>query len=208
MRSWLFVRGLVCGAIVACGGADQTPLLGDSGQPEQDATQVVDTGIGVDAGQKDAPTVEDAPTVIDVVTVDVPNKPADSKIHCGTTTCSAQNEVCCYHVGNTTKQFECVSSANDCTGTDDVPITCGSSDNCVSEGLAGDVCCGLPNGPQNPSSSCGNFSGASAAQCQTSCDAQNGEFEVGCSIQQQNCSDSQQQCITSQCTLPGFSICR
>ena len=58
----------------------------------------------------------------DVVTVDVPIGPADSKIHCGNTTCSAQTQVCCMTVGNPST-FACVNSVNDCNGGDQVPIT-------------------------------------------------------------------------------------
>ena len=205
-RVTLLVLG-VCGGVLfaACGGATDTPLLGDSGQQQTDAT-AQDTGSGNDGGTQKDVTVEDAPVIVDVVTVDVPVGPPDSKIKCGQTTCSAQTQVCCATVSNTI-QFACVASVSDCANSDQVPIACASQENCASQGNAGFVCCGLPNGPQNPISQCSQFTTASGTQCQASCDTQNGEFEVGCSVQTQNCTDTQQTCINSQCTLPGYTLC-
>jgi hypothetical protein len=205
--AWLFISGLACAGFAACGGAEQSQLFNDSGQtPEQDATQP-DTSTGPDAGPtKDTGPSQDVTPIPDVVTVDVPVGPPDSKIHCGNTTCSAQTEVCCVTIGNP-NTYACVGSVNDCNGTNDVPIACSSADNCASQGNAGYICCGSPNGPPSGNPSCNNFSTASQVQCQATCDAQQGEFEVGCSTQLQNCSDTQQQCITSQCTLPGYTLC-
>ncbi len=204
----LFISGLACAGFAACGGADQSQLFNDSGQPEQDATQG-DVVTPPDAGPptKDTGPAQDVTPVQDVVTIDVPVGPPDSKIHCGNTTCSAQTEVCCMTVGNP-NTFACVGSVNDCNAADQVPITCSSTDNCASQGNAGYMCCGLPNGPQSQNPSCNGFSMASAVQCQATCDVQQGEFEVGCSVQTQNCTDTQQTCINSQCTLPGYSLCR
>jgi hypothetical protein len=203
--AWLFIGSVACVSFAACGGADQTSLLTDSGSNPQDATQT-DTGPGVDAGKKDTgPSVDSGP-IADVVTVDVPVGPADSKIHCGNTACSAQTEVCCMTVGNP-NTFACVGSVNDCQGANDVPITCSSSENCASQGSPGDVCCGLPNGPNSQNPSCNNFSMASMTQCQTSCDPQQGEFEMGCTLQPNSCTNGQT-CITSVCTIPGYTLCK
>lgn len=204
--AWLFIGGLACAGFAACGGAEQSQLLNDSGQPEQDATQT-ETGPGPDAGPgKDTGPGQDV-IVQDVVTVDVPIGPADSKIHCGNSACSAQTQVCCMTVGNP-NTFACVGSVNDCAGGDQVPVSCSSGDNCASQGNAGYICCGLPNGPQSQNPNCNGFSMASAVQCQATCDAQQGEFEVGCSTTTQNCIDTAQTCINSQCTLPGYTLCR
>ena len=199
--------GLACAGFAACGGATDSQLLNDSGQPEQDATQP-DTSPGPDSGPTtDAGPSQDVTPIPDVVTVDVPVLPPDSKIHCGNSTCSAQTQVCCMTVGNP-NTFACVNSVNDCGGTDQVPVSCSSSENCASQGNSGYLCCGTPNGPQSANPTCNGFSMASQVQCQATCDSQVGEFEVGCSTQTQNCSDTQLQCIASQCTLPGYTLCR
>ncbi len=204
--AWLFIGGLACAGFAACGGATDSQLLTDSGQPEQDATQT-ETGPGPDGGPTKDVSLPDVVPVKDVVTVDVPVGPPDSKIHCGTTTCSAQTQVCCMTVG-TQNSYACVNSVSDCSGTDQVPVSCSSGENCASQGNAGYICCGSPNGPQSPNPSCNGFSMAASVQCQATCDAQVGEFEVGCSTQLQNCIDTQQSCINSQCTLPGYTLCR
>ena len=198
---------MVCGAFAACGGADATQLFDDAGQPQTDAT-AQDTGGGKDGGnpEKDVTTQPDV-VVVDVVTVDVPVGPPDSKIHCGSTTCSAQNEVCCASFGTTTT-YKCVATLGDCSGAQDVPISCTSADNCASQGNAGYICCASGQGPVNQNQNCQQFSVAAQVQCQATCDANSGEFQVGCSTQQQNCIDTAQSCITSQCTLPGLNICR
>lgn len=202
----LFSGAIVCASFAACGGATDTPLFDDAGQPQDDAT-AQDTGSGKDVGNPEKDVTTPDVGVQDVVTVDVPIKPADSKIHCGTSTCSAQTQVCCATFGNTTT-YACVSSLSDCTGTQQVPITCSSQDNCASQGLAGDICCASGQGPTNPNPNCANFSTTGQVQCQATCDPNAGEFEVGCSTQTQNCIDTSQSCITSQCTLPGMNICR
>ncbi len=192
---------------VACGGADQSTLLQDSGQQQQQP----DGSVPVDSGAPDNTVVDavaDVPVIQDVVTVDVPVKPADSKIQCGTSTCSAQTQLCCYHVGNTTKQYECVSALSDCQGTNDVPVNCSNGDNCASQGNPGYICCAQTGGPPNPSLQCGNSTSAASVACQATCDIQQGEFEVGCSVQLQNCHDNNLTCALSACSLPGFDICR
>ncbi len=202
----LLLGAFISGVLVACGGADGTQLFDDAGQPLNDAT-AQDTGSGQDAGNppQDA-TTQDA-ILIDVVTVDVPIGPQDSKIHCGTTSCSAQTQVCCATFGATTT-FACVSSTNDCQGSDQTAISCTSGDNCTSQGNSGDVCCASGQGPINPNPSCQGFDTAAQVMCQSSCDANQGEFEVGCSLQTQNCVDTSATCITSKCTLPGITICQ
>lgn len=193
------------GLFVACGGADGSQLFDDAGQTQQDGT-VVDTGGGKDGGNTNDVTVDDV-VVVDVVVPDVPVQPPDSQIHCGSTSCSAQTQVCCATYGTTTT-FKCVSSLNDCTGTQQVPITCSSQDNCASQGQAGDICCASGQGPVNQNPNCQQFTVAAQVQCQSTCDPNAGEFEVGCNTQTQNCVDTQATCITSKCTLPGLNICQ
>jgi hypothetical protein len=201
----LFSVALVCASFAACGGADGTQLFDDAGQPENDAT-TPDTGTGSDGGN-----VKDVTVIPDVITIDegpdVPIKPADSNIHCGTTTCSAQTQVCCATFGTTTT-FKCVSSLGDCTGTQQVPISCSSQDNCASQGNAGDICCASGQGPFNQNPTCQQFSTTAQVQCQATCDPNAGEFQVGCSTTTQNCIDTTATCITSKCTLPGLNICQ
>lgn len=196
---------------VACSGADQSGLLGDSGtQPEDDAAVV----------QKDATATDDVVTVADATTEDahdkdvtvvvdaapdVPVKPADSKIQCGPqTTCSAQNETCCWHQSSTTKPYECVTSPSSCAGTYDVPVTCTTTANCASQGNPTYQCCAT--GGNWGWGTCGSYEVASGVACKASCDFQT-DWEIGCSLQQQNCSNSTQTCVTSKCTLPGATMC-
>jgi hypothetical protein len=198
--------GLGVSGLFACSGADGTQLFDDAGQPITDAT-APDTSNGKDGGGPDKDvTVQDV-TIVDVVVPDVPVLPPDSMIHCGTSSCSAQTQVCCATYGTTTT-FKCVSSESDCTGTQQVPISCSSGDNCASQGNADYICCASGQGPQNQNPNCQQFSVAAQVQCQSTCDANVGEFEVGCSTQPQNCADTSQFCITSKCTLPGLNICQ
>jgi len=206
-----FSTAMLAAFVVACSGADNSGLLGDSGsQPEQDAAVVQHDAASTD----DVVTVADATTedvheqdasvVIDAAP-DVPVKPADSKIQCGPqTACSAQNEVCCWHQSSTTKPYECVTSLNSCAGMYDVPVTCTTTDNCASQGNAGYQCCAA--GGNFGWGTCSSYEVASGVSCKASCDLQT-EWEIGCSIQKQNCSDSLQTCVTSKCTLPGATMC-
>ncbi len=194
---------------VACSGADNSGLLvvpgDDSGsQPQEDASSTgPDASATVDASvTPDASVVTDASVVIDA-TPDVYVGPADSKILCGQSTCSAQNEVCCWHQGSTTKPFECVSSASACVGLYDVPITCSTTDNCASQGNAGYQCCAT--GGNTGWGTCSGYDIASGVACKPSCDMT--DYEIGCSVQKQNCTDSLQTCVTSKCTFPGATMC-
>jgi hypothetical protein len=194
-------------ATSACSGADASGLLGDSGsqQPQDDAAAVgPDASATEDATivTPDADVVPDASVVVDAAP-DVHVGPADSKIQCGQGSCSAQNEVCCWHQGSTLKQFECVSNASACAALDDVPITCSTTDNCASQGNAGYQCCAT--GGNVGWGTCSGYDIASAVACKPSCDMT--DYEIGCSVQKQNCSDSMQTCVTSKCTFPGATMC-
>ena len=93
---------MLCACVaIACGGADQSPLLGgDSGEGPPDSSGV-DASTN-DTGGPDDVTVSDVIGIKDAVTIDVPVGPADSKIKCGPTlTCSAQKQVCCDHTAST-----------------------------------------------------------------------------------------------------------
>jgi hypothetical protein len=197
-------------ALVGCSGADGSGLL-DAGieQPGDDASVV----------QNDAAAAEDVTTVVDATTEDVvhpkdvnvvdvapdvPIAPPDSKIQCGsTTTCSAQKEMCCWHQSSTTKQFECVTNPSSCSGMYDVVMTCSATDNCASQGHAGYQCCAT--GGNFGWGTCSNYDVASTVACKSKC-AQT-DYELGCSVQQQNCSDTLQTCIVSKCTAPGDTMC-
>ena len=203
-RLFLLELGLVW-AVAACGGTDQSTLLADGGNSSGN-----DGGNGADVTvpQKDSGPAQDvnAPSdvsVVDVVTVDAPVGPPDSKIQCGNSTCDAKTQVCCGHYA-TQWTFGCVATLGDCSNTGDVPITCSTDDNCVSQGQPGYVCCATVGG--QGSGTCGNSTLASVVQCQATCTQQN-EVPVGCDPQLQNCVDPQAQCIKSQCTLAGFNIC-
>ena len=205
-RFW--IAALAAG-VVACSGADGTGLLDDSGtqptddgstaldaSPNQDGTTVVDASQPDDVEHpKDASVVDAAP--------DVPIGPPDSKIQCGTSSCSAQNETCCWHQSSTTKPFECVKSTSSCAGMYDVVMTCSTPDNCASQGNAGFQCCAT--GGNLGWNTCSGYDVASAVTCKASCDPT--DYELGCSVQQQNCSDSLQKCVVSKCTVPGETMC-
>lgn len=195
--------------LIACGGADQTSLDDDSGQAADQQSPDGSQPADASADNTVAPDASvDAPILFDAVTVDVPIKPADSKIQCGTAQCSAQNEICCYHVGSTIKQYECVASLANCAGQNDVPVSCSGTDNCASQGNPSFICCAEPDGPENPAINCNNFTGAASVACKATCDPQQNEFQVGCSVQLQDCVDTQATCGVSTCSLPGFDICR
>ncbi len=192
--------------LAACGGATTSDLQGDAAPNgtktdagDQDATTRKDAGPPV----QDASPVDDGPTTVDVDQPDVPVGPPDSKIHCGGTTCSAQSEFCC-RSGNVSNAYTytCMANADSakCTSFGDVAITCSSKENCVSQGSAGDVCCAqVVQGQQ--------CTLATQTACQSSCNGQAGEFEVGCDPQQVNSCGVNATCKVSQCSLIGYPIC-
>jgi len=194
-----------------CSGTDSSGLLlGDSAPPtedsgtnptedaaaQQDATATEDATTGEDAHVQDATVVDTGP--------DVPVGPADSKIQCGPSiTCSAQKEICCWHQSSTIKPYECVTNVNDCAGTYDAPMTCSTQDNCASQGNPNYLCCATSN--NWGWGTCSNYTIASSVTCKAACDWS--DYEVGCSVQKQNCTDSFQTCVTSKCTFPGATMC-
>jgi len=204
-RLW---SALLATLAVACSGADGTGLLGDSGSQPQEGDAAA---VGPDASVEDATTPLDSQATDVVVheeaTVDAPVDtyvgPADSKIQCGQGACSAQNEICCWHQGSTTKQFECMSDASACGGTYDVQVTCSSRDNCASQGHASFQCCATGGNPGW--GTCSSYDIASTVACKPSCGST--DYEIGCSLQKQNCTDSLQTCVTSKCTYPGATMC-
>jgi hypothetical protein len=187
----------------ACSGASGSGLLDDSGTQPQDAGAPQNEA----AADVATPDVTTADVVVADVVVDPPDVfvgPQDSKIQCGPqSTCSAQKEICCWHQGSTAKQFECVTSASQCAGTYDVPMTCSQADNCASQGNPGYQCCAT--GGNVGWGSCSGYEVASSATCKAQCDVT--DYEIGCSVQQQNCADSLQTCIVSKCTVPGDTMC-
>jgi hypothetical protein len=203
-----FSLAAIAAGVVACSGANDI-LLGDSGtQPTDDGSviqpdaQAEDVSTIADASTEDVEHPKDA-NVVDVAP-DISTGPPDSKVQCGpTTTCSAQKEMCCWHQSSTTKQFECVTSTTSCAGIYDVVMTCSSSDNCASQGNAGYQCCAT--GGNLGWNTCYNYDVASSVTCKSQCDTF--DYELGCSVQQQNCSNSQQTCIVSKCTAPSDTMC-
>ncbi|HEY1960230.1 MAG TPA: hypothetical protein VGH28_31690 [Polyangiaceae bacterium] len=199
---WLALAGAVC---AACSGVS-SDLLGDSGAPEQDsaAPQLDASHEEHDAASTEDASVPKEASVIDVGQPDVWTGPPDSKIQCGPQLgCSAQNEMCCWHMASSSKPYECVSNANDCAGTYDVPMTCSSTDNCASQGNAGYQCCAT--GGQFGFGQCSGYDVATVVACKASCEVT--DYEIGCSVQQQNCSDSLSTCVVSKCTAPGDTMC-
>lgn len=196
-------------ALVACSGTDGTGLLGDSGGNPQDDASSLDASSTTDAIAPDDASTLDAstPDVTSILEASVPDAhigPPDSKIQCGSQlSCSAQSEMCCWHMNSTNKPYECVTSVGSCSGIYDVPITCSNPDNCASQGNPGSVCCAT--GGQLGLGQCSSYDVATVVACKSTCDFT--DYEIGCSIQQQNCSDDLQTCVTSKCTDPGATMC-
>jgi hypothetical protein len=190
--------------LAACSGSDATGLLGDSGtQPD---VSIVDAGAQETSTQNDAATedvnVQDA--VADV-TLDLNIGPADSRIQCGPSiTCSAQQQACCWHMGNNTTPFECVTDVSSCNGTYDVPMTCSTPDNCASQGNPSYSCCAT-GGNFGMGSQCEGYDVATVVACKSSCAIT--DYQVGCSVKSQNCSDTTQTCVVSKCTVPDDTFC-
>ena len=200
----LAAAGVVC---AACSGVS-SDLLADSGAPAEDSGTITQpdasSGHPDGASGDDASTLPDDASVVDVGQPDAWTGPADSKIQCGPQLgCSAQNEVCCWHMGSTQKTYECVTDLNDCAGTYDVPMTCSSTANCDSQGNAGYQCCAT--GGNFGMGQCSGFDVAQVVACKPSCDVS--DYEIGCSVQKQNCTDSIQTCVVSKCTAPGDTMC-
>jgi len=179
---------------IACGGAEQTSLLGDSG-PEMDASmQQADTG-GSDTSMTQDVTVNDAPIVKDA-TIDSPII-ADSLIQCGPyLSCPAKTSICCDH--SVAATWQCVANASACAGAGDIPIACSSHDNCVSQGTPGDICCG--NVMNN-----GACEVATAVSCMATCDPAT-QVKIGCGTLDP-CPSQAPNCRVSTCTLPGYEFC-
>jgi len=204
------VIAAVTGLLAGCSGTS-SDLLADSGAgpaPGDDAsaTQPDASSSGVDAtAPQDAGTGPDDAGTIHDATPDVQTGPPDSKIQCGSQlSCSAQSQLCCWHMGNVNKPYECVSDISGCSGTSDVPMTCSSPDNCASQGNAGYQCCAT--GGNFGSGQCYAYDVASVVACKPTCDVT--DYEIGCSVQQQNCSDQLSTCIVSKCTVPGDTMCQ
>jgi hypothetical protein len=179
----------------ACGGADQSPLLGgDGGGPPP-----VDAG-GQDVAMQQDTGAMDVVSVKDVVTVDVPVGPPDSKIQCGPSlTCSAQNEVCCHHTASITA-WECVTDVSACNNAGDVPIGCSSHDNCTSQGEPSYICCA----DVQQGTMCVV---ATDVSCMATCDSSMDQIQVGCSTTDACLDPTTPTCKSSTCTLPGYNIC-
>lgn len=200
----------VTGLLAGCSGAS-SDLLFDSGpQPQDDASSAPDAQAADGATGSDATTPEDATSSEDATldgadaTPDVHTGPPDSTIACGPQLgCSAQSEICCWHMGSTNTPYECVTSPSKCAGVYDVPMTCSSTDNCASQGNAGYQCCATTG--NYGMGQCYGYDVATVVACKPSCDL--ADTEIGCSVQQQNCSDTFQTCIVSKCTVPGDTMC-
>jgi len=196
----------------ACSGADGNDLLGDSGTitpdasaPTQDASTSQDATTPQDASSPQDASTDDVVTIADASQPDVKVGPPDSLIQCGPqVTCSAQNQTCCWHMTNNAKPYECVTNIGSCSGEYDVPITCSTPDNCASQGNAGYQCCAT-GGNFGTTTQCSGYDVATVVACKSSCGLD--DYEIGCSVQQQNCADNLQTCVVSKCTDPGATLC-
>jgi hypothetical protein len=200
--------------LVACSGTDGSGLLDDASSPQNDSSAPQeDAASPVDAtppqGDAVSPVDSGAPDVVTIVDAGPPDVhigPQDSRIQCGPqTTCSAQSETCCWHMSNNNKPYECVTSVNSCAGTYDVPITCSTTDNCASQGNPTYQCCAT-GGNYGLTQQCEAYDVATVVACKSSCDFT--DYQIGCSVQQQNCADNLQTCVVSKCTDPGATMCQ
>jgi hypothetical protein len=196
-----------CLFATACSGMS-SDLLADAGSPGADAASAADAASGPDASTgEDAARPADAAgndATAEDATPDVHTGPPDSKIQCGPQlACSAQNQICCWHQGSTTTPYQCVTSVGDCSGMNDVPITCSTPDNCASQGHPGYQCCATTG--NLGSGQCYAYDVASVVACKSSCGVT--DYEIGCSVKQQDCSDGISTCIVSKCTVPGDTMC-
>lgn len=128
---------------------------------------------------------------------------SDASVACGNAVCDGQTPVCCVTIGNQWT-YQCVASSASCTGQSQFAQTCASSAACTS----GMICCGLPGGPPNPNQQCLGYVTPSKISCASSCTGGNGDFEVGCNVQAQNCKDITKTCAISTCTLPNQTVCK
>ncbi len=210
---WRYFSVLGTGLLLACSGSNPNDLLGDGGLsgpdtgtvlPNDDASSPPDDG-GSDATVTDANDTKDAQVVVDAAP-DVPVGPPDSKVQCGPNlTCSAQTQLCCHHTSSTINPYECVTNASSCAAIDDVPIACSTPSNCASQGNPSYKCCAT--GGAFGTGQCYNYDVATSVACKPDCTSGLDDYEIGCSVQQQNCSDSLQTCVVSKCTLPGYTMC-
>jgi hypothetical protein len=172
-------------------------LLGDAGtQQQMDSSMQADTGGNDAAAPQDA--TADVPIIKDAMP-DISIGPPDSFIQCGPTlTCSAKTAVCCDHTLSST-EWQCVASVSACNNAGDVPISCSSHDNCVSQGTPGDICCAnlVDNG------TCGV---PTTVSCMATCNPNMDQTQIGCGTGDP-CPTDEPTCKASTCTLPDYNIC-
>ena len=185
-------NGFVVLVLCGCGGAVQSPLLGDGG-----TNQGLDSGEGIDAT---ADVSQPDVTTKDVGAKDVaPDAPTlTAKIACGPSLkCDAVTEICCDHVGSGS-QWECVTDVSQCNGGSDVPIECSNHEDCVAQGTADYICCA--NTVQG-----GSCTQVTDVSCMATCDPNAGQIQIGCSMTDP-CPNAGV-CKISTCSLPGYPIC-
>ena len=142
MGSRLALVALSLSFFAGCGGAADTDLLGtppngngvDAGT---DVTTAKDTGRDNDVPDVTPPPIDAAPDIV---------VPPSSSIACGAASnppkkCDAVTEVCCRTGTVSPFNYDCIADATNCMNSGDVPITCSNHENCVAQGLTGNVCC-------------------------------------------------------------------
>jgi hypothetical protein len=53
---------------------------------------------------------------------------------------------------------------------------------------------------------CEDYDVATVVACKSSCDPVT-DYQVGCSVKSQNCTDTTQTCVVSKCTVPDDTFC-
>ncbi|CAN5798768.1 hypothetical protein BH09MYX1_BH09MYX1_51180 [soil metagenome] len=185
-------------ALVACGGARETDLLGT---PPADASTTVDTGIlpGDDGGEGvDAAPDDDVVVVIDAGKPDVAEPPyKDPGIWCGQTQCTPSTQYCCNDKDfqqNLTYACQATSTIAGCIGG--TKVSCDGAKDCPTSQLC---CGGLMNGSYDEVSCKPTCTGVVWGRNQIRfCDPKNPIDE--CKLQGLTCKPSN--------SLKGYSVCQ
>ena len=189
--------------LAGCGGAADSDLLGTP--PDGNGADAgTDATATKDAGRDNNVPDTSPPPPIDA-TPDV--APPKSLIACGSAMnppkkCDALTELCCRTGTTSTYVYDCIADPKDCMNSGDVPFTCSNHENCVAQGLVGNVCC---------ASIIGNGTGGSVAydvSCTPTAKCTSGNSKlVVCNPNAPNPCPNGGSCKLSSLTLPSYYLC-
>ena len=189
--------------VASCGGAADTDLLGTPPDGNGDAAADVTTpkDAARDNNVPDAmppPPVDAAPDVL---------PPPTSAIACGGAVnppkkCDAVTELCCRTGVSSAYVYGCIADPKDCLNSGDVPFTCSNDQNCVAQGLVGNVCCASIIGNGNGGTVAYDVSCAPKASCYGG-----NQKLIVCNPQAPTPCPNGGSCKLSSQTLNGYYIC-